>query len=105
MKRLIVLFVLLFAVPCFAADYTIRWDATAGVTGYRVYQSINSGAWSAGLDVGLVTTKVFTVSDTSETCFRINAYNANGEMGRPDVKVCVDPRKVLPGHVAGQGVQ
>jgi hypothetical protein len=89
-----------------AADYTILWLDAADATGFKIYQQVNGGAWSTtGLDVGKTTSRTITVSDTAETCFRINVYNAVGEMSRPDVKVCVDPRLKLPGVAKGQGIQ
>lgn len=64
-----------------AADVPCTWNASAGATGYKLYQSTNGGTtWSTGTDVGNVT--AFTlpgVPDTGLVMIRVSAYSANGE--------------------------
>jgi len=73
--------VLMFAVTAFAADVTLKWEASAEATGYKVYKSLDTGAtWDAGIDVGNVTTYVYIgVEETGLVLFRVSAYNTSGE--------------------------
>jgi hypothetical protein len=82
MKKLIVIgLILLFPTSCFAADVVLRWDASIGATGYKIYKSEDNGVtWGTGLDVGNVTTHTYTnVIETKLVLFRISAYNASVE--------------------------
>ena len=79
--KLIVFCLLLISGPAFAADVSLVWDVSAGAAGYKLYQSIDSGAtWDAGQDVGNVQSYTINgVPDSGLILFRVSAYNAIGE--------------------------
>lgn len=73
--------VLMFCGSALAADVELKWQAAALATGYKIYQSTDTGAtWDAGVDVGNVTEYTLTgVPDTGLVMWRLSAYNAYGE--------------------------
>jgi len=85
MKKLfwfIVGFILIFSIGIAqAAEVTLKWEASADATGYKVYKSLDSGTtWDAGVDVGDVTEYIYTgVEETGLVLFRVSAYNSFGE--------------------------
>jgi hypothetical protein len=109
MRKIIVLagLLLFLAVPLFAADVELYWDAAAGATGYKLYSSIDLGAtWSAPVDVGNVQTYTWLgVSDAVLTLFRVGAYNAQGEMIRTEAGAWYNGLWVLPALAKGLGVK
>ena len=112
MKKLLMCLLIVASVICLpvmtmAADVTLKWDPVTGATGYRVYQSLDNGTtWSASVDVGNVTQRVFTgVSETAMVLFRVSAYNAVGEAVRFEAGAWYDFRKKPPGSPSGAGIQ
>ena len=103
MKTLVFLLTILIASVAYGADKQLNWDAAAGATGYKIYMSIdNAVTWDAGIDVGNVTTYLYTnIPDTGVVLFRFSAYNVNGEAIRYDSMVahCGDcgPPQAVPG--------
>lgn len=100
MKTLMIIAALLFSVPAFGADVHVKWDASPGATGYKLYSSDDLGVtWTDGIDVGPETDHVITdVPDTGIILFRASAYNANGEAVRYDSGVwhcgdCIPPKQ------------
>lgn len=83
MKKILlaILAIVLFALPAFGADVSLKWDSMEGATGYKLYMSTDQGAtWQTPIDVGLVTEYVYTgVPDTGLILFRAAAYNEFGE--------------------------
>jgi len=83
MKKLLlaVLMMFLWTGMVFAADITLKWEASTDATGYKIYKSLDLGVtWDAGIDVGNVTTHVYTgVEETGIVLFRMGAYNSFGE--------------------------
>ena len=98
MKIVIVLAILLMTTFSNAADLTLKWEASSGATGYRIYMSIDLGVtWLAPKDVGNVLTYIYlTVPDTTLVLFRLGAYNAAGEQLTSDRGCWYDGRKSLP---------
>jgi hypothetical protein len=86
MKNLIlsILFLLSLVSPAYAADVVLRWDPSAGATGYKIQKSIDAGAtWQTPIDVGNITTYTYTnVEENALVLFRTSAYNAMGESMR-----------------------
>jgi len=62
-------------------DVDLRWDASAGVTGYKIYMSTDNGtSWSVPVDVGNTLNHTYTgVPDIGLILFRVSAYNTQGE--------------------------
>ena len=85
MKKLLVA-VLLLGITNFAyaADVTLKWDASANATGYKIYQSTDNGSsWDSGTDVGDVLTYTLSgVPDSGLVLFKVSAYNSQGEAVR-----------------------
>ena len=83
MKELLLALVTFFLTTTmvFAADVTLKWEASPDATGYKIYKSLDTGTtWDVGVDVGNVTTYVYTgVEETGLVMFRVSAYNAAGE--------------------------
>jgi len=83
MKKLLLAIVAFFFMcgMAFAADITLKWEVSTDATGYKIYKSLDLGVtWDAGLDVGNVTTHIYTgVEETGLVLFRVSAYNASGE--------------------------
>jgi len=79
-----ILCVLVMATFASAADKTMSWDAASGADGYKIYKSEDLGVtWDTGLDVGNVTTYVYTgIIETGMVIFRISAYNLQAEIFR-----------------------
>jgi len=91
----------------YAADVTLRWDASQGdATGYKVYQSIDGGVtWDAGTDVGNVTQTIMTsVAEDSLILFRISAYNTATESIRGHSGAWYDHR-ILLDSPSGAGIE
>ncbi len=101
-----VVFVLACSI-CFAADVVLKWDPSAGATGYKIQKSIDMGVtWAAPVDVGNVTT--YTVTSVEENVvvfFRASAYNVAGESVRSWSGAWFDMRKKPVASPAGQGIQ
>ena len=87
MRKLILIAVLLLAMlfPMLAlgASAVLAWDAPAGtITGYNIYRSTTSGAFTTKLNAALVTTLTYT--DTTAVAgttyfYVVRAVNATGE--------------------------
>jgi hypothetical protein len=108
MKKLIVLLILLMLCGvCEASDIPLRWDVATGVTGYKVYMSIDGGVtWANPIDVGNVTTYTYlSVIDTALVMFKISSYNANGEAVINWAGAWYDGRKKPPNYASYLGVQ
>lgn len=107
MKKLFVLIALLIAVPCFAADITVKWDGAQGATGYKLYQSTDGGTtWTLVADVGNVLQRAVTgVAEDRMVFYRVGAYNATGETIRYEAGAWYDFRKKPPGNPSGAGIQ
>ena len=89
MKKLFLLLVLmLFASPVWAADFTLKWDASPGATGYRIYRSVDMGAtWTMVQETGNVTEFALTGQPDTLTLYRAGAFNGAGEQIRWDAGV------------------
>lgn len=69
-----------FWIPAQAADFTLKWDASPGATGYRIYQSVDMGAtWTMIQEVGAVTEVALTGQPDTLTLYRAGAFNSMGE--------------------------
>lgn len=83
MKKIILLTIgiVLMASVSFAVDIPLKWDASIGATGYKIYKSEDMGVtWGTPVDVGNVTTYTYlAVIETKMVLFRVSAYSANGE--------------------------
>ena len=83
MKRviLITLAMVLMASISLAADVNLRWDAVTGVTGYKIYMSLdNCATWLAPKDVGNVLVYTYVgVPDTMLVHFKVSAYKTGSE--------------------------
>jgi hypothetical protein len=103
----VVLFFLIMVSPGFAADVTLKWDASAGATGYKIQKSVDLGVtWSAAVDVGNVTTYTYSsVEENVLVIFRASAYNAVGESIRTWSGAWFDSRKKPVSAPSGQGIQ
>ena len=86
MKNLIVaILLILFGFSFgYAADVSLKWDASVGATGYKIYKSEDLGVtWSALVDVGNVTTYTYlNIIETKMVLFKVSAYNSLGESVR-----------------------
>lgn len=104
---LIVFVAVLWAGFAYAADLTLRWDASADATGYKIYQSTDSGAtWDAGTDVGNVTEYTITgVPDSGLVLFRVAAYNSQGEAVRLEAGAWYNGDWKPPKAAGGLGIQ
>jgi hypothetical protein len=93
--------------PGFAADVTLKWDPSAGATGYKIQKSVDLGViWSAPVDVGNVTTYTYlNVEENALVIFRASAYNAAGESIRSWSGAWFDARKKPVSAPSGQGIQ
>ena len=84
MKRLIFILALFFALPAFAGEVTLRWDANPepDVMGYRVYQSDDLGqTWQRVADTNS-TSATLTVPDDKMILFKVSAYDGTYETVR-----------------------
>ncbi len=90
-----------------AADVTLRWDASAGATSYKVYQSLDNGlTWSIGVDVGnVVQTTITGVPETGLVMFLVSAIKGGVESLPVWRGAWYDYRKLPPGFPAALGVQ
>lgn len=83
MKRFILLVLIYLIMPAlvFAVDVDLKWDASIGATGYKVYKSEDIGVtWGTPIDVGNVLVyKYLSVIETKMVLFRVSAYNTVGE--------------------------
>ena len=108
MKKLflILAMVLLLPVLCFSADLNLKWEASQGATGYKLYMSTDMGTtWQAPQDVGNVLTYTYVgVPDNVLVLFRVSAYNAVGEIITTDRGAWYDGRKTLPKVTYNLGV-
>ena len=107
-KTLFLSLVFIFIVSlALAADVDLRWDASAGATGYKIQKSVDLGVtWSTAIDVGNVTTyKYLNVEENVLVFFRASAYNAVGESIRTWSGAWFDARKKPISSPSGQGVQ
>lgn len=87
----------------YARPYTLTWNAMAGATSYRLYQSTDQGAsWTKVYD-GASNQATVDVTGTTLVLFRASAINSVGEAIRTDAGAWVDPSKQPAG--AGLGVQ
>lgn len=86
MRKLILVFAILFFLASigYAEDVTLKWDASTGATGYKIYKSEDLGVtWSAPVDVGNVTTYTYlNIIETKMVLFKVSAYNSLGESVR-----------------------
>lgn len=109
MKKIVILIIvfMLVATSALAADVHLRWDATQGATGYKIYMSTDGRqTWDAGVDVGNVTEKIFTgVPETGSVDFKIGAYNPGSEMVADWRGAWYDHTKIPPGYAGGLGIQ
>ena len=99
--------ILLLASLANAADVSMRWDASANATGYKIYKSEDQGqTWDSGLDVGNVTSYTYIgVIETGLVLFKISAYNAIGETIRHQDGVWYDHTKIPPEQASGFGAE
>lgn len=75
--------VFLLCVTAQAADFTLKWDASVGATGYRIYRSVDLGAtWTMVQEVGNVTEFALTGQPDTLTLYRCSAFNGTGEAVR-----------------------
>ncbi len=83
-KFLLILVMVLSASFALAADVDLKWEASTGAMGYKIYKSEDSGiTWETPLDVGNVTTyKYLNVIETKMVIFKVSAYNEFGESVR-----------------------
>ena len=83
MKKVLAILAMIFMFcgTSFAADVTLKWEASPDATGYKVYKSLDNGVnWDTGIDVGNVITYTYVnVEETGLVLFRVSAYNAAGE--------------------------
>ena len=105
MRVMLVLAVLLFAIPCFAADVTVNWDMSDGAVGYKVYQSVDTGqTWNEVGDV-VANTAPLVVPDSGLVLFRVSAYNNQGEAIRCDAGAWYNGDWTPPAQPTGTGIQ
>jgi hypothetical protein len=109
LKRILLIIVVCLMVaytPVWAFDVPLAWDASVGVTGYKVYASTDLGiTWSASRDAGNKTTFVWLgASDTGLTLFRVSSYNAQGEAIRTEAGAWYNGSWVLPIAAKGLGI-
>ena len=114
MKKLIILFVMLFATAAFSADVPMKWNVTPDATGYKIYMSTSITmvdgklvvVWDAGKDVGNVTSYLYKdVPEDKMILFKGSAYNANGEEIKHWAGVWYDHTKKPPEPMTGLGIQ
>ena len=106
MKKLIILFVILFATAAFSADVPLKWEVTPDATGYKIYMSTDGQTWDAGKDVGNVTSYLYKdVPEDKMILFKGSAYNANGEEIKHWAGVWYDHTKKPPEAMTGLGIQ
>jgi len=106
MIKVLLTLLILTATAAWGADITLRWDASDGAEGYRIYQSTDTGAmWDAGADVGNVTQYTITVPDSGLVLIRIGAYNAQGEVIRYNAGAWYNGDWKLPNVASGAGVE
>ena len=91
----------------YAADISLKWDASSGATGYKIYKSEDGGTtWNAGVDVGNVVTYTYTgVVETALILFRVSAYSQAGEAIRLWSGAWYDHRKLPVQTPSGAGIQ
>ena len=104
---LIVGFLFLMVGVCSAADVALKWDASDGATGYKIYKSLDLRAtWDAGVDVGSITTYVYTgIREDGPVDFRVSAYNATGESVRYWSGAWYDKTFMPPDDPGGTGIE
>ena len=97
MKKLIITLILLIAIPCFAADVTLDWDAAPGATGYKIQMSTDMGVtWSVPIDAGTTKPYIYTgVPEDRIVMFRVAAYNAAVDVWNYFAGVWYDHRQRL----------
>jgi len=85
MKKLLIaiLFCLVIPLPCYGADFDMKWDSVEGATGYVIYISTDYGeTWDEGTDVGNVTEYTYEdVPCCGLSLFVVSAYNDYVESG------------------------
>lgn len=82
---LIPVIIVLMASSALAADITLKWDAQADATGFRIYRSVDMGTtWTMVQEVGNVTEYALTGQPDALTLYRIGAFNAQGDAIRYD---------------------
>ena len=65
-----------------AADVTLQWNAVSNADGYKIYHSIESGAYLTPVDKGSETTHTFEgLAEGMSHYFVATAYNEWGESG------------------------
>jgi len=105
---LLVLAILAMTSVSYGADVVLKWDASTGATGYKIYMAIDgTGAvWQTPKDAGNVLTYTYTaVPEDRLILFRVSAYNAVGEIITTDKGAWFDGRKTLPKVTYNLGVQ
>jgi len=84
-KIIFILAILLFCTNVYAADITLKWDASVGATGYRIYRSVDMGAtWTMVQETGAVTEFALTGQPDTLTLYRVGAFNSLGDAIRYD---------------------
>ena len=102
---LVVLFLLVSVAH--AANIHIKWDASDGATGYKLYTSTDNGqTWDSGNDVGNVTEVTdFSVPDSQLVLIRVSAYNSQGESIRYNAGVFYNSSWQVPLQPSGAGIE
>lgn len=89
---------LLNAVPVYAAQMTLAWDANTepDIAGYIVEYGPSSAPFTTSVNVGNVTTWTFTNATAGTTySFRVRAYNTSGAVSNPSASVSGAPSAPL----------
>jgi hypothetical protein len=89
-----------------AAAVTLAWDPNTelSVVGYRVFVGPEPGVYTTSIDVGNVTSHVYTVPSEGRVCFAVAAYSAGPILGSKSAEVCTEtagnkpPTLVAPGN-------
>ena len=75
-KQFLILFILLFSIPTFAADVTLIWDANTepDLAGYNVYTGTESGVYGDPLNIPLsglsdINNPEFVIQDLQDGVF------------------------------------
>ncbi|MBK8338081.1 MAG: PKD domain-containing protein [Sterolibacteriaceae bacterium] len=94
-----VLLLSLFAIPAFAGQASLAWNASAssGVTGYKVHYGTASRNYATHLDVGgALSATVPNLTAGTTYYFAVTAYNAAGESGYSNEATAAIPVAVAP---------
>ena len=108
MKKIlsILITLILIALPVYAADINLKWNAVPNATGYKVYRSVDQGlTWVEVVDLPETTVLLTAQPETGFVIYRVSAYNVNGEALRSWSGAWYNKDWMPPSDPSGAGIE